>query len=235
VIINLQSTDRELSKRLLNFSSGVTYALDGGMQRIAQGIFLLTPQNTEVSAEEKTRILEGDLLNEGSPNEGSPKEGSPRAAGGRSIRPARLLASAALLAAVTSVTLLYLSDLYVREAREASGSDPQEQLDSARTAERLNPVSVTPLYLQASALETQGDREGAHDALITALDQEPDNFVTLALLGDLQFRARDYQAAQDYYRRALELNPRDVGLQQLSEESAKELNLDSNETGGGRT
>jgi cell division inhibitor SepF len=64
VIINLQSTDRELSKRLIDFSSGMTYALGGGMQRIAQGIFLLTPQNVEVSAEEKARILEGGFFNQ---------------------------------------------------------------------------------------------------------------------------------------------------------------------------
>lgn len=64
VIINLQSTDRELSKRLIDFSSGMTYALGGGMQRISQGIFLLTPQNVEVSAEEKARLLEGGFFNQ---------------------------------------------------------------------------------------------------------------------------------------------------------------------------
>ena len=64
VIINLQSTDRELSKRLIDFSSGMTYALGGGMQRIAQGIFLLTPEDVEVSAEEKARILEGGFFNQ---------------------------------------------------------------------------------------------------------------------------------------------------------------------------
>jgi cell division inhibitor SepF len=64
VIINLQSTDRELSKRLIDFASGMTYALNGGMQRIAQGIFLLTPRNVEVSAEEKARILEGGFFNQ---------------------------------------------------------------------------------------------------------------------------------------------------------------------------
>jgi cell division inhibitor SepF len=64
VIINLQSSDRELSKRLIDFSSGMTYALGGGMQRIAQGIFLLTPRNVEVSAEEKARILEGGFFNQ---------------------------------------------------------------------------------------------------------------------------------------------------------------------------
>ena len=156
---------------------------------------------------------------------------SSRAPAGRSIRAGRLLGSAVLLAAIASVAVLYLSDLYVRQAREASGSDPEEQLDSARTAERLNPVSVTPLYLQASALESQGDREGARDALAEALDQEPDNFVTLGLLGDLDFRAREYQAAEEYYRSALELNPRDVGLQRLIEESGKKADLGSNDTG----
>ena len=64
VIINLQSTDRELSKRLIDFSSGMTYALGGGMQRIAQGIFLLTPEDVEVSAEEKARILQGGFFNQ---------------------------------------------------------------------------------------------------------------------------------------------------------------------------
>ncbi|HKG34963.1 MAG TPA: cell division protein SepF [Solirubrobacterales bacterium] len=64
VIINLQATDRELSKRLIDFSSGMTYALGGGMQRISQGIFLLTPEDVEVSAEEKARILEGGFFNQ---------------------------------------------------------------------------------------------------------------------------------------------------------------------------
>ena len=44
VIINLQTAEPELSKRLIDFGSGLTYALDGGMQRIAEKVFLLTPQ-----------------------------------------------------------------------------------------------------------------------------------------------------------------------------------------------
>ena len=51
VILNLQSVDSDLSKRLIDFASGLTYALDGGMQRIADKVFLLTPANVEVSAE----------------------------------------------------------------------------------------------------------------------------------------------------------------------------------------
>jgi cell division inhibitor SepF len=64
VILNLQSTDTDLSKRLIDFSSGLTYALDGGMQRIADKVFLLTPHNVEVSAEERARLVEKGFFNQ---------------------------------------------------------------------------------------------------------------------------------------------------------------------------
>ena len=64
VILNLQSTDTELSKRLIDFSSGLTYALNGGMQRIADKVFLLTPRNVEVSAEERARLIEHGFFNQ---------------------------------------------------------------------------------------------------------------------------------------------------------------------------
>jgi cell division inhibitor SepF len=58
VILNLQSADTELSKRLIDFASGLTYALSGGMQRVADKVFLLTPRNVEVSAEQRAQLLE---------------------------------------------------------------------------------------------------------------------------------------------------------------------------------
>jgi cell division inhibitor SepF len=58
VILNLQNADTELSKRLIDFASGLTYALDGGMQRVADKVFLLTPRNVEVSAEQRAQLLE---------------------------------------------------------------------------------------------------------------------------------------------------------------------------------
>jgi cell division inhibitor SepF len=58
VILNLQNADTELSKRLIDFASGLTYALNGGMQRVADKVFLLTPRNVEVSAEERARLLD---------------------------------------------------------------------------------------------------------------------------------------------------------------------------------
>jgi cell division inhibitor SepF len=64
VILNLQSADTDLSKRLIDFSSGLTYALDGGMQRIADKVFLLTPRNVEVSAEERASLIEKGFFNQ---------------------------------------------------------------------------------------------------------------------------------------------------------------------------
>ena len=64
VILNLQSADNDLSKRLIDFASGLTYALDGGMQRIADKVFLLTPRNVEVSAEERARLIEKGFFNQ---------------------------------------------------------------------------------------------------------------------------------------------------------------------------
>jgi cell division inhibitor SepF len=65
VILNLQSADTELSKRLIDFASGLTYALNGGMQRVADKVFLLTPRNVEVSAEQRAALLErGGFFNQ---------------------------------------------------------------------------------------------------------------------------------------------------------------------------
>lgn len=64
VIINLQQADPELSKRLIDFASGLTYGLDGGIQRVADRVFLLTPHNVEVSAEDKRWLREKGFFNQ---------------------------------------------------------------------------------------------------------------------------------------------------------------------------
>jgi cell division inhibitor SepF len=64
VVLNLQSTDTDLSKRLIDFASGLTYALDGGMQRVADRVFMLTPRNVEISAEERAQLIEKGFFNQ---------------------------------------------------------------------------------------------------------------------------------------------------------------------------
>jgi cell division inhibitor SepF len=56
VILNLQGVDRDLQRRLIDFSSGLAYALNGTMSKAADQVFLLTPSNVEVSEEEKERL-----------------------------------------------------------------------------------------------------------------------------------------------------------------------------------
>jgi cell division inhibitor SepF len=64
VILNLQNTETDLAKRLIDFASGLTYALEGGMQRIADKVFMLTPRNVEISAEERARLIEKGFFNQ---------------------------------------------------------------------------------------------------------------------------------------------------------------------------
>jgi cell division inhibitor SepF len=64
VILNLQGADSDLSKRLIDFASGLTYALDGSMQRVADKVFLLTPRDVELSAEDRARMLERGFFNQ---------------------------------------------------------------------------------------------------------------------------------------------------------------------------
>lgn len=61
VIVNLQTGDRELSRRMIDFCSGVTYALGGSMDKVADQVFLLTPSNVEVSADERRKLQERGL------------------------------------------------------------------------------------------------------------------------------------------------------------------------------
>ena len=127
-------------------------------------------------------------------------------AGGGHRSRLRPLARAACGLTALAVVALYLSDYEVREARAVPAGQPQ--LDAARRAERLNPWSITPLLLQAGALEELGRRDAARSKLDEAARMEPDNFVVPALEGDLELRAGRERQARALYRRALRANRR---------------------------
>ncbi len=61
VIINMQGVDRDLARRLIDFASGLCYGLGGTMDKVANQVYLLTPSNVEVSAEERRRLQERGL------------------------------------------------------------------------------------------------------------------------------------------------------------------------------
>jgi cell division inhibitor SepF len=64
VIVNLQAMEPETAKRLIDFAAGLTFGLDGRIQRVADKVFLLTPRNVEVSAEERRRLQERGFFNQ---------------------------------------------------------------------------------------------------------------------------------------------------------------------------
>jgi hypothetical protein len=130
--------------------------------------------------------------------------------------PVRIAGAIVPLLAAALIGAIYLSDLDVRLARAEGTGSPQAQLEAARSAERLNPFALPPRYLQASALESLERRPAARRELLAALEREPENFVTMALLGDLETRAGRPRVARTWYRRALALNPIDVGLRRLA-------------------
>lgn len=53
VIVNLDLAEERAGQRLLNFLSGVAYALDGGLRKVGDNIFLITPSNVEVATEDQ--------------------------------------------------------------------------------------------------------------------------------------------------------------------------------------
>jgi cell division inhibitor SepF len=58
VIVNMQSADRDLQRRMIDFCSGVTYALSGEMEKVADQVFLLAPTNVKISDEERQRLAD---------------------------------------------------------------------------------------------------------------------------------------------------------------------------------
>ena len=64
VILNLQNVNGDLARRMVDFCSGLTYAMDGNIQSVANRVFLLTPRDVEVSAEERKAIAERAFFNQ---------------------------------------------------------------------------------------------------------------------------------------------------------------------------
>ena len=64
VIMNMSMTSPDLAKRLLDFASGLTYGLDGGLQKVSEKVFMLTPHNVDVSDADRRRLRDTGLFSE---------------------------------------------------------------------------------------------------------------------------------------------------------------------------
>jgi cell division inhibitor SepF len=64
VIMNLTEMDDGDAKRLVDFAAGLIFGLRGSIDRVTNKVFLLSPQNVNVTAEDKARIVEGGFFNQ---------------------------------------------------------------------------------------------------------------------------------------------------------------------------
>ena len=64
VIMNLTEMVDSDAKRLVDFSAGLIFGLRGSIERVTNKVFLLSPANVEVTAEDKARIAERDFFNQ---------------------------------------------------------------------------------------------------------------------------------------------------------------------------
>ncbi|MDN5854241.1 MAG: cell division protein SepF [Actinomycetia bacterium] len=64
VIMNLTELDNNDAKRLVDFAAGLVFAVHGDMDRITNKVFLLSPPNVSVAAEDKQRMAEGGFFNQ---------------------------------------------------------------------------------------------------------------------------------------------------------------------------
>ena len=65
VVMDLRATEPEMVRRLVDFSSGLTYALDGTMRKVGQGVILVAPTGVELSQDELRRLADLGLYDVG--------------------------------------------------------------------------------------------------------------------------------------------------------------------------
>jgi Flp pilus assembly protein TadD len=132
-----------------------------------------------------------------------------------------LLAAAAvavtLVIAAVSLGRQTLAEHFLDRGRSELAGDPAQALREADRSLRIQPEGTEASQLKAAALARYGQADASRAVLAEALRRRPDDWVTWALLGDLEVRAGDERAAARAYGRASALNPRDPGLRELAE------------------
>ncbi len=132
-----------------------------------------------------------------------------------------LLAGAAtivLVLAIAGASLLRsgLTLRFVDDARAELRANPAAAITDAGRALRLDSANLDAYYLRAAGYARFDRATAARSTLLDAAAQDPGNFVTWTLLGDLEVRLRNFAAAKRYYAHARRLNPNDPELRMLA-------------------
>jgi UDP-GlcNAc:undecaprenyl-phosphate/decaprenyl-phosphate GlcNAc-1-phosphate transferase len=120
-----------------------------------------------------------------------------------------------------------LSQHYLNEARSALATRPSAAIDDAQRVLDLDGENLDAYYVKAAGQARFDRAADARFTLLQATRQDPGDFVTWTLLGDLEARAGDLRTARAYYRRALQLDPREPSLRALVADPAPGTRADS--------
>jgi UDP-GlcNAc:undecaprenyl-phosphate GlcNAc-1-phosphate transferase len=147
-----------------------------------------------------------------------PGSGAPRL-------PLRGLAGATAVAFVLVVggASLLRSELvqrYVGSAQSELGTRPGSAIINAQRALRLDGEDLNAYYIEAAGQARFDRPAAARSALRAAAHEDPQDFVTWILLGDLEVRLRDFRSAQRFYGRAHTLDPDDSAVSALAADPA---------------
>jgi UDP-GlcNAc:undecaprenyl-phosphate GlcNAc-1-phosphate transferase len=165
------------------------------------------------------------------PPTGAPATGPAEAAvvSGSGLRPAlrtliAVVVAGAVVLAGASLARQGLAEHHRGEALAAlRQDDPARALSQAEQALRLDGDDVRSSYAKAAALARFGRGDEARTVMLQAAAREPHDFVTWALLGDLEVRLGRLSDAAGHYRRAHRLNPRAPGLRELARDPGSAL------------
>ncbi|MBS1860572.1 MAG: O-antigen ligase family protein [Actinobacteria bacterium] len=149
---------------------------------------------------------------------------SPEPAGRAGLRPVPTLALLFVLI-LGGLAILFVGRPTLAEhlrsvAQRELGSSPSAALEATNESLSLNPDSVQGYYLRAASFARLHAYASAKRSLLEAIEREPHNYVSWALLGDLLTRHGALDAAQVAYGHAAVLNPRDRSLKLLASNRA---------------
>lgn len=139
--------------------------------------------------------------------------------------PVAALVAVALLLAVAgaSLTRQGLAETHQRRAESALPSDPKKALREADRSLDIDDTAVEAYYAKAAALARLHRAQDAERTLLRAAAEEPSDFVTWTLLGDLSVRRGNFARAKASYERASRLNPLDPTVAALAKDPAVAL------------
>jgi tetratricopeptide (TPR) repeat protein len=134
-------------------------------------------------------------------------------------------AATGFLLALTGASLMRsgLAQIYLDAAQSELSANPAAALRNANRALRLDGANLSSFYIKAAALARFDQAAASRAVLLQASAEQPSNYVTWVLLGDLEVRAGKPTLARSYYRTARSLDPNDPTLAALVADPASAL------------